>query len=72
MKITVQVKTNSKKESVEQQSNGVYVVRVNTPPIEGRANIRTQELLSEYFQIPKTSVQLISGHKSKKKIFQLL
>jgi uncharacterized protein (TIGR00251 family) len=71
VKIAVQVKPNSKKESVEQLPDGTYVVRVNVPPIEGRANERTQELLAEFFKKSKTSIQLISGHRSKKKIFSL-
>lgn len=71
MKISVFVKTNSKKETVEKQSDDSYVVRVRVPPIEGKANERVQELLSEYLQIPKTSVEIVSGFKSKKKIFEV-
>ena len=71
MKITVQVKPNSKKESVEQLPDGSYLVRVNVPPTEGRANERTQELLAEFLGRPKTSVQLVSGQKSKKKVFEV-
>ena len=71
MKITVQVKPNSKKESVELLPDGSYLVRVNTPPTEGKANKRTQELLAEFFKRPKTSVNLVSGVKSKRKIFSI-
>lgn len=69
MKITVAVKPNSKKELVEELSDGSYVVRVNVPPIEGKANERVIELLSEHFRIPKSLISLVSGQKSKKKIF---
>lgn len=71
MKIVVQVKPNSKKESVEQLPDGTYVVRVNCPPVDGKANERTQEILADFFKRPKTSVTLISGAKSKRKVFSL-
>lgn len=71
MKITVTVKPNSKKEIVEELPDGTYVVRVNVPPIEGKANERVVELLSEHFRQPKSLITLISGQKSKKKIFSI-
>mgnify|MGYP003660882424 CR=1 FL=1 len=71
MKITVQAKTNSKKEGVEKTSEDIYIVRVNTPPIEGKANDRIIALLSKYFKIPKSKIWLIRGEKSKNKHFEV-
>ena len=71
MKITVQVKPNSKKESVEISTDGSYVVRVNAPPVEGRANERVLELLAKSLGVPKSKIELVSGLKSKKKIFEV-
>lgn len=72
MNISVSVKTKSKIESVEKQSDGSYVVRVHTPPIEGRANERVRELLAEHFEIPKSSIEIVSGLKGKRKIFRIV
>ncbi|MBL7715092.1 MAG: DUF167 domain-containing protein [Bdellovibrionales bacterium] len=72
MRINVQVKLGSKKESVERQSDGSLIVRVNAPPVEGRANERIIELLSDYFDSPKSKISLIQGAKSKKKVFEVL
>jgi uncharacterized protein YggU (UPF0235/DUF167 family) len=71
MKISVQVKTNSKIEGVTQVEDGVCLVRVNTPPVEGKANERVRELLAKHYDLPKSRVQLVAGHKSKKKIFEI-
>lgn len=71
MKIAVTVKPNSKVEKVEQVEEGHYVVRVNVPPVEGKANKRVIELLSDYFKVPKSRIELASGGKSKKKIFKI-
>ncbi len=71
MKVKVQVKPNSKKESVDLLSDGSYVVRVNVPPIDGKANERTQELLAKFLKRAKSSISLVSGHKGKIKIFDV-
>ena len=71
MKITVNVKPNAKKESVTLMEDGSYVVRVNAPPNEGKANKRVIELLSESLKKPKSSFLLLSGHKGKKKIIEV-
>lgn len=71
MKVTVIVKPNSRKESIEPLPDKSLQVRVNAPPIEGKANTRIIELLSEYFKKPKSCFQLVSGHRGKKKIFEI-
>jgi uncharacterized protein (TIGR00251 family) len=71
MKISIQVKTNSKTQSVTPQSDGSFVVKVHAPPVEGKANERIRELLSTHFNIPKSRIELVAGHKGKKKVFDL-
>lgn len=71
MKITVLVKPRSKKEGVEVSHDGIYTVRVNAPPVEGAANERVIELLADFLGKPKSSLTLASGHRSKRKIFEI-
>jgi uncharacterized protein len=71
MKISVSVKPNSRKESFEKLADGTYVIKVNAPPTEGKANIRVIEMLSENLKKPKSAFELISGHRGKKKIFKV-
>lgn len=71
MKISVQVKPHSKIESVEKVGDRSYLVRVRVPPTENKANERARELLSENLRIPKRSLELVSGHKSKRKVFEI-
>lgn len=71
MKVSIQVKTNAKVESVEKLPDGAYLVRVRVPPIEGKANERIRELLADYFNLPKSRIEIVSGLKSKKKIFEV-
>ncbi|OFZ29517.1 MAG: hypothetical protein A2622_07255 [Bdellovibrionales bacterium RIFCSPHIGHO2_01_FULL_40_29] len=69
MKVTVHVKPHARKESVEKSADGSYIMKVNVPPIEGRANERVIEILSQELKIPKSRIKLVTGHKSKRKVF---
>ena len=71
-KVTVRVKAGSKKGPlVEETENGELVVYVREPAVEGKANEAVIKLLAEYFNVAKTSVQLVSGYKSKTKRFEI-
>ncbi len=71
MKITVQVKPNSKKESVERLDDGSFLIRVHVPPIDGKANERVIELLAQHLSVPKSRIELVSGARGKRKIFRV-
>lgn len=71
MKILVSVKPNSKQESIHQDEKGVLTVRVNAPPVDGRANQRVIELLAKHFGTSKSKIELVSGGKAKTKIFKI-
>ena len=46
-------------------------VAVQAPPIEGRANSALVAFLADFFSIPKSSIELISGELSRSKVFKL-
>lgn len=69
MKISVKVKTGSKTESVK-KVGAEFIVSVRARAEGGRANEAVIEALAEHFDIPKTSLRIISGHKSRIKIVE--
>ena len=71
MRITVHVKPSSRRDQVTIGKDGVYIVRVAVPPIEGRANRRLIELLAEHFGRPKSSIQIVTGLNSKHKMVEI-
>lgn len=71
MKVSVSVKPNSRKEMVEVQGDGSLIVRVNAPPVDGKANERVVELLAKHYNVPKSRIELVSGAASKKKVFEI-
>ncbi|MBP6989743.1 DUF167 domain-containing protein [Candidatus Shapirobacteria bacterium] len=71
MRIYVNVHPNSKKPRIEKDLLGTLHVYVIQPPLEGRANKAVVEALAKYFKIKNNSIFLISGLKSKRKIFEI-
>lgn len=71
MKLQIQVKPNSRQESVEKQPDGSYKISLNAPPTEGRANERLIEVLSEHLKVPKSRIVIVKGAGSRKKVVEV-
>lgn len=68
MRITVDVKVESREERVEKLGEGWFLVRVKAPRKKGKANIAVIKLLRRYFDC---SVHIVSGFTSSRKIIEL-
>jgi uncharacterized protein (TIGR00251 family) len=71
MKYKITVKPNARKNEVLLAPDGTLVIRVSVPPIEGKANEKMIEVLSEYLKKPKKSISILSGFKGKTKIVEV-
>ncbi|MCM8818883.1 MAG: DUF167 domain-containing protein [Candidatus Omnitrophica bacterium] len=71
MKIKIRVKLKSKEEKIEKIDEENFVAYVREIPVEGRANKRLLELISEYFNVSKSDVRIISGVKSRSKTLEI-
>jgi len=71
MRISVRVKPGAKNSLVTAISSQEYVVEVDAPAKENKANLRLLEIMADYFQVPKTSIRFIAGVKSRDKILQI-
>ena len=72
MKINVIVKPNSKKAEVEKIDEENYKIKVNAPASEGEANKRLIEILSEHFNVSKSSIRILKGFKNRNKIVEII
>lgn len=70
MRISIKVKPKSRERKIEKTDNG-YIVYIKEQPIENRANIASIKLLSKYFNIPKSKINILAGIKSKNKIIEI-
>ncbi|MGE5042335.1 MAG: DUF167 domain-containing protein [Candidatus Levyibacteriota bacterium] len=71
MKIEVIVHPNSKKPRIEPDLLNKLHVYVSEPPLENRANLAVIEALAKHFRTKKSLVHLITGGKSKIKLFEI-
>lgn len=46
---------------------GVVKIKLNSPPIEGKANKEVIEYFSKIINVPKTSIKILKGEKNKHK-----
>ena len=71
MKISVIAHPNAKKERIEKDLYGTLHVYVNQPPLEGKANKAVIDALANHFNVKKREVILLTGEKSKSKVFEI-
>lgn len=71
MKIKVRVVPNSKIAQVSKQGGG-FVVKVREAAKEGKANNAVIQLLADYFEVSPGSVVILSGHRGRNKVIEIL
>ena len=71
MKVSVKVTANAKKSKVLAEGDNFIKVWVDAPAVEGKANKRLVEILSEYYNRPKSSFSIVRGLKSRNKIVEI-
>lgn len=68
MQISVRVKPGVKGATrLEKQEDGSYVAFLHARAHDGEANKTLLELISSEFKVPKTSIDIVSGAKSRNK-----
>ena len=70
MKIRVRVVPNAKKVEIKKEE-GYLKVKLKSKPEGGKANKELIEILSRYFDTPKSKIRIISGLKSRDKLIEL-
>ncbi|MDD3013239.1 MAG: DUF167 domain-containing protein [Candidatus Gastranaerophilales bacterium] len=68
IKISVRVIPGSSKCEISGLIDNSLKIKLDVPPIEGKANEKCIKFLSKLLGVPKTSIEIVSGEKSKNKI----
>jgi uncharacterized protein (TIGR00251 family) len=72
MQINIRVlPRSSKNEVVGQMADGSLKVKLTAPPVDGAANKALTEILSEYFDVPKSKIKIVRGLTNKNKIVEI-
>ncbi len=71
MLIRVHVTPNAKEPGVTKVGDGSFEVKVNEKAMDGRANKRLVEILSEHFGVSKSRIRIVRGAKSREKVLEV-
>lgn len=70
MRIRVRVTPNASKQKIVEADN-LLKVYVSAPPDKGKANKRLIKILSKYFKVKKSDLNIVRGEKSRDKILKV-
>ena len=68
---SVRVQPRAKRNTVVGELEGALKIALTAPPVDGRANEACIEFLAGLFDIPRSSVTIISGHNSRNKVLRV-
>lgn len=71
VRLEVRVQPGARRAGAAGSWNGLLKLAVAAPPEDGRANAAAAELLAELFGLRPSAVELVRGHSSRNKVFQL-
>lgn len=66
--LRVLVVPNAKQDEVIGPFEDAIKIKIKVPPVENKANHHLCHILSRWFEVPKTSVSILKGHTSRKKL----
>jgi uncharacterized protein len=69
--IRVYVTPNARQAAVTQTGEASFEVKVDEKATGGRANKRLVEVLSEHLGVPKSSIRIVKGAKSRDKVVEV-
>jgi uncharacterized protein (TIGR00251 family) len=71
LRIWVTAKPRSKKQEIKMTAPGEYLVRIQEPAQEGKANKTLVRLLARHFAVPNSAIKILLGETSRKKLIQI-
>ena len=72
MKLAVRVIPNARRTEFSGRREGEFVLRLSAPALEGKANREAAGFIAEHLGIARSRVTLVSGEKSRHKIFEIV
>ena len=67
---SITVKPGSSQEKIVENTDGTLTIYLRAKPHDGEANTALIKLLAKYFNIPKTSIKVTRGAKSRHKTIE--
>lgn len=71
LRIAVHVQPNASRSEVTGEMEGVLKIRLNAPPVDGKANEALERFIAARLNVPKRDVSVSHGHTSRQKLLQV-
>jgi len=71
MQLEIKVIPGASRNMIKQEG-GVTKVYLTAPPIDGKANQALIKFLAKYYDVSKSSIEIIRGEKSRNKIIEII
>ena len=72
MILKVRVIPNARKTEFAGYREGELLLRLNAPPVDGKANKAAIDFVSRYFGVSRSAVLLVGGERSRHKMFEIV
>ena len=72
MLIRVRVTPNAKRPLVVRVAEGTFEAKVDERAEGGKANKRLLEILSEYMGVPRSTMRIVGGARSREKVVEVV
>ena len=70
-RLAVRLQPKARKNEVAGERDGVIVIRVTSPPVEGKANAALIKLVAKKLGLPKSAVKLVRGERGREKLLEI-
>ena len=70
--IEVRVKPRSRVSELVRESTGTWVARIQSPPVDGKANVELIALVAKRFGCSKSAVSIKSGASGRTKLVRIV
>jgi uncharacterized protein len=67
----VRVQPRAARTAITGMMGEVVKLSLSAPPVDGRANVAVVEFFSEVFSVPRSSVQVVTGERSRNKVIRI-
>ena len=71
VRLAVRLTPRGGRDAVDGVRDGVLLVRVAAPPVDGAANTALARLLADELGVPRTAVRLVAGTTGRRKLVAL-
>jgi uncharacterized protein (TIGR00251 family) len=67
----LRIKPRSRRRRLVRKAPDELCLELTAPPVEGRANEAAIDFLAQSLHVPRRSVELVTGTKSRRKLFRI-